>query len=128
MLVLRYSMIYLNPASVPLHIPLGILPTPLEATLTKNRGGTPSLHFSSPTLSPIRSQNRRDRLQQNREVHPQAPILDVVQIQHHRGVERGIAPRLDLPQARYARLHIQPSKVLERVALVIVYRMWPRPY
>src|SRR5258708_1022887 len=31
--VLRYSMIYLNPASVPLGIPLGILPTPLESAL-----------------------------------------------------------------------------------------------
>src|SRR5260370_336101 len=172
--VLRYSMIYLNPASVPLRIPLGILPTPLESALAwppsrnsfirntyktplqvlllkdlnpfrcntyrksvrnsfrsntyRKHRGYPTSHLSSPTLSPIRPQNRWDRLQQNPEVHPQAPILDVVQIQHHRGVERGIAPRLDLPQARDARLHIEPSKVLERVALVIVYRMWPRPH
>src|SRR5260370_4397856 len=49
----------------------------------KKHRGYPISPFSSPPLSPIRSQNRWDRLQQNPEVHPQAPVFDVLEIARH---------------------------------------------
>ncbi len=68
MLVLRYSMIYLNPASVPLHIPLGILPTPLECALAcppsrnsfiRNTYKTPSQVLLLKDLNPFRCNTYR---------------------------------------------------------------------
>src|SRR6266851_6067792 len=66
--VLRYSMIYLNPASVPLRILLGVLPTPLESALAsppsrnsfiRNTYKTPSQVLLLRDLNPFRCNTYR---------------------------------------------------------------------
>src|SRR5260370_3861799 len=98
--------------------------TLLSATLTKTQGWgylcykmlqPPLSRYSSSTLTSVRPQNRRDRFQQNPQVHPQAPGLDVFQIQRHVCLERRVAPRCYLPQPGHPRFDVQPPQVFDRV-------------
>src|ERR1039458_97135 len=79
------------------------------------------------TSLPAPSQHHRCRLKQNPQVHPQAPTVDVFNIQVYPSLERRIPSRRDLPKSRHPRQHIQTWQVFNRIGGKVVQRMRPRP-
>src|SRR5262249_41012958 len=68
----------------------------------------------------------RDGLPQDSQVEPQTPRPDILAIQFHAPLKRGIASRGHLPQSCDAWSYIQPGKMFQFVFRHIVERMGTR--
>src|SRR4029077_15746732 len=90
--------------------------------------GVPMGHARPPTNSPaISAAHHLKGSSQDFDIDPEAPVLDVLEIQRDVRFKRRIAPCLHLPQAGDAGLHVEPPQMLDGVAFVIVewMRAWP---
>src|SRR5438552_16827175 len=73
------------------------------------------------------SQNRRHRFDEDLEIQPQGPLVDVLHVQLHPSLEWQPAPPIHLPQARDPRTHAEPAAVPVLVEpVVIADRQRPR--
>jgi len=57
----------------------------------------------------VLAQDSRQCAEQNREIEPQTPRIDVFQVEFHPAVEAGVAPSADLPETGHPGLHAKPS-------------------
>src|SRR5262249_33044871 len=75
------------------------------------------------------AQHRRNRTQQNLEVQPERPFVNVLQIQLHPLLERNVAATTHLPQTGDARLHAEsPALPVFTEAFIVPHRQGPRTY
>ena len=88
-----------------------------DAILTDADDITPHLPAAPPPPSSAESS-----------VHPQAPAVDVLNIQVHSGLERRIPSCCDLPKSCHSRQHVQPRQVFNRIGGKIIQRMRSRPH
>src|SRR3954451_10519568 len=54
------------------------------------------------------AQHRRNRAQQDLQIEPWRPVVDVLQVELHPAVEVDLVAAADLPETRQSRLHRQP--------------------
>src|SRR5687767_10615645 len=68
------------------------------------------------------AEDGRQRAQQDREVHPYRPVVDVPQIELRALVEVAVEARADLPQSRYTRFDRKASAVPKVIPLDLARR------
>src|SRR5207253_6082595 len=54
------------------------------------------------------AEDRRNRAQQDLQIEPRRPVVDILEIELHPAVEVDLVAAADLPQTRQSRLHRQP--------------------
>src|SRR5687767_11966940 len=93
-----------------------------EATLQgSSRGAHPLLRMLTlrQLISAAAGEDRKGRLEEDRDVEPDRPVLDVVEVEPHEVVEREVRAARDLPQARDSRQH-EIALAVPRLELVVV--------
>ena len=93
------------------------LASPIDARRPKSTASVPT---------PLRHGQKSS--QQNSHVRSQTPRPDVLAIQFHAALKRGIASRRHLPQPGDSGRHVEPSQVLNLICRKIVQRMRPGPH
>ena len=64
------------------------------------------------------TENSRDGSKEELEIQPQAPSIDVFEVQGNCDFERWVLSSLDLPHARYAGFHAQAPPITIGVSLL----------
>src|SRR5512133_1732529 len=79
----------------------------------------PALSIPPRLIGAALGEHRRRGLEEDRDVEPDRPVLEVVEVEPHEIVEREVAAAGDLPQAGHAREHVVAAAVPRLEALVV---------
>src|SRR3954462_11623122 len=74
-------------------------------TVSVWRRGVSALLAARALVGAAPGENGRERPGQDRDVEPDRPVLDVVEVEPHEVVEAQVDPARDLPEARHPRQH-----------------------
>src|SRR5665647_442699 len=84
-------------------------------------GGKPA-----PLISSDAEKNDRDGLQHDLHVEPERPVVEIFEVELHPLLKGDVVPAVDLPEARDARLHREPSPLPILVLFYLVGDGRPR--